>query len=163
MPEDSNIENTKSLKEQYVLYEKRESQKDSKWEFVKEIGAIALSGVVGAVIGGAAGKFAEVKNVKIKGFPVGKDAGAWLGGKIGAIYGVYNHWKKTEGKRAGIDSVSNDLNETLSPEHIKKEINMQAEIAKDLEKLENIKKGRVSHAENILARREAVENVAGRV
>ena len=152
----------KTLKEQYVPMEQRDSQNVKAAEFVKELGIIAAFTALGAVIGRFSGMAIEKKNIPLPiqflgSVNVDRTVGTWLGGKIGAIYGIFRHWKKKEGQHLGVEAINSDINTVLSPEALEKDVKKQAEIIDSIEKLNSLRKAStgMSHAENILAQREA--------
>jgi hypothetical protein len=152
----------KTLKEQYVPYEKRASQNVKAMDYIKELAPIICSGLLGALTGRIGGKFLEARNVKIKSIPINGDVGGWFGGKIGGVYGLFHHWKKTEGRRLGVSAISSDLNTVLSAEHLESQARKQAEIIEGIKTLQNMPLSQKSYVEEVTSRREAMAGSLGK-
>ncbi len=163
-------ENNKSLKEQYVPFEERDSQKVTPIHFAKELAIFAAFTALGGVAGRFLGKGVEGKNIKLPKFmndwygkeTLDRTVGTWVGGKIGGLYGIFHHWKKTEGKHLGVSAISSDLNTVLSSDTLEKDAKKQAEIIDGIETLHKLKSGSMSHVENVMSRREATANSLGK-
>lgn len=150
----------KTLREQYVPYEKRASQNIKIIDYVKELVPIAASTALGAVVGWIGGKHLEAKNLKIdakiKEIPIDRERGAKIGAYIAGIYSAFHHWKKTEGRQLGISAISSDLNTVLSAEHLESQARKQAEIIEGIKTLRNTPLPQKSYVEEVTSRREAM-------
>lgn len=157
-----NLSPTSNLKGQYVPLEQRESRNLKIWDFVKDVAPIFIIGHLSAAVGYFLGKSYEAKNLSIVKIPVNRTIGSLVLGTVGGLFGVYQHWKKKEGKQLGVSSVSSDLKTAISSEQLEKEAKKQAEIIDGIEALHKLKSGSMSHVENVISRREAMANSVGK-
>lgn len=144
----------KTLKEQYVPLEQRESQKLSWmpfiWETAKFFIVTKLAAVVGTIVGEHVLKMPTLKLSKFIRHNQGTNIGAALGGG----YELYQHWRKTTGQQLGVKSINSDLLTALDPAQLEREAKQQAEILEGIAKIqEDHAKRSTSHAQTELARR----------
>lgn len=149
MTRESLTSESKKLKEDFVPLEERQSKHLNIVSYIKDIFPVFLSGALGSGIGWLAGKSAESKNIALPGFMKSygqifghsgnfdRNIGKWVGAKIGAIVGVYHHWKKSEGKRAGVNNINSDLKEAIFPEYLAREVEQEKQILKDIKYIQN--------------------------
>lgn len=167
---DDTAKSGKSLQEQYVPFEQRESQntkmKDWAIEAAKFIIVTKVAAVAGAVLaetyakksfGQAFNKVFKTSIFKKMGDPeYGKSAefiGGTLGGVAGATYEAYGHWSKQEGNRLAASSIHGSVREAIDLDQIKREADKETAIVNDLQKLDKAL-NKTNHAERITARRE---------
>jgi len=159
MSEPIEIQKPKSLKEQYVPFEKRESQNIKSENWLKDLLIIGGFSALGALIGRIGGSFLEPSIIKLNKFTINQQTGTWIGGKIGALYGVFKYWQKREGRQIAVESLNSDLKEAISPEHLQKESVKEQEIIDGIKYLQN--KGDMSYRNYIDQRRENAEHSLG--
>lgn len=164
MPDISNISETKNkaLKENYVPYDQRDSQNLKVWDYVKDIAPIVIIGKLSAVAGYFLGKSQEAKGLKVAGIAVTRGSGAYVLGTVGAVFGMFRHWKKKEGKHLGVAAISSDLGTVISAEQLEKETKKQAEIIEGIKTLQEMPPPIKSHVEDITSRREAMASSLGK-
>ncbi|NBO19718.1 MAG: hypothetical protein EBV03_10970 [Proteobacteria bacterium] len=148
-------EQPKTLKEQYVPLERRESQNIDWKPFAYETAKFFIVTKLAAVAGYFMGSALSKRKIKVFNFPLDGQRGSFIGGTIGGVYELYDHWHKTEGKRLGINNISKDLTTVIDPTPLERETAKEETLVQDLLKLENaMNKSQPSHAERALARRE---------
>lgn len=171
MPESSSDKETPKLKEQYVPLEQRASQHVKPGDFVKDMATILGIAAVGAIVGRLVGKWAEPRKISLGAYGkwmngsglLDANMGAWLGGKIGGIYGIYHHWRKSEAKQMGVANISGDLKTAIDDQQLKKDTYKETELLSDIQKLQERMAQPKSHIETVAAQREAAPQEAGRV
>ncbi|MBY0406261.1 MAG: hypothetical protein K2Q01_01095 [Rickettsiales bacterium] len=153
-----------SSKAAFVPLEDRDSQNIKPAPFIKDyVGIIGLAAIA-AVAGFLLGKRMEPKNIKLGRFAqwkfgtdkIDRQSGAILGAELGAIWGIFHHWKKAEGKQLGIQNLSKDLHTAIDPEQLEREAKKEEALVADLKKLEErLSQGTPkSHGASITSRRE---------
>lgn len=153
-----------SLASQYTPLEKRESQNISAKPFVLDYAMILGAIGLGALAGRFGGKALEGKNIsvgKVSEYIMGTDkvdrqSGMWLGAKIGGIFGIFQHWKKTEGRQLSVANISQDLRTAMDSDVLKREAQKEQALVSDMQKLQTAlsEKPAASHADTVSARRE---------
>jgi hypothetical protein len=146
----------KPLKEQYVPFEERKSQKITwipfAWETAKFFIVAKLSAVAGTLIGEYALKMPTTKIGRF----YRQNQGTFIGAVLGGTYEMYAHWRKVKSQQLGVKSINSDLLTALDPVQLEKEAAKQAEILEGIAKIQQLHAGRsASHTEAVLARREA--------
>ena len=151
-----------SFKAHHVPLDKRESQNVKPGPFITNYIVILGLTAVGAAVGFFTGKALEPRNIKLGKLAaykfatekVDRQAGLIAGTEVGAIWGVFHHWKKAEGKQIGIKNLSTDLRAAMDPAQLEKETQKEETLAKDLQRLENQLNKPKSHSGTVLSRRE---------
>ena len=154
---------------QYVPFEKRESQNIKPTPFILDYAALIGVTVFGAIAGVLIGKVMEPRNIslgKLAKWKFGSDkldrtSGMVIGTEVAGIWGLFQHWKKSEGKQLGIKNVTKDLHEALSPEQLEQDTQKEEALLADLQRLQERLNKPVSHGATVTTRREAAPQQTG--
>lgn len=157
-----NLSPTSNLKGQYVPLEQRESNNLKMWDFVKDVAPIFIIGHLSAAVGYFLGKSYEGKNLSIVKIPVNRTIGSAVLGTVGGLFGVYQHWKKKEGKQLGVSAISSDLKTVISSEQLEKETKKEQEIIDGIKALQEMPKSPKSYVEDVTSRRASMVNNLGK-
>ncbi len=108
----------------------------------------------------------NIKLGKLAAFKFGTDtvnrqSGAIAGAEVGGLWGIFHHWKKSEGKQIGIKNLSTDLRAAIDPAQLEKETQKEEALLKDLKTLEDRMIAPKSHGAAILTRREEASREKG--
>jgi len=153
----------KTLKEQYVPFEQRDSQNVQPKPYIKLWASIVALTAVGGILGYFTGKTIEPRKIKLHDFAAMKfgtkhadrQAGTILGAEIGAIYGAFHHWKYKEGRHLGVQNISSNLKTVIEPAELEAQATKETALVTDLKKLDEKFSVPVSHSASVLTRREA--------
>lgn len=148
-------EPTGKLKDDFVPLEQRGSQHIDWKPFVIDTVKFFVVAKLSALAGYFVGRKMEARNLRIGRLKMDGQWGGLIGGTIGGIYELYDHWHKTESQRLGVRNISTDLQTVIDPTQLERETQKQEALLADMAKLEAaLGKPRPSHAERTAARRE---------
>lgn len=157
-----NLSPNVNIRDNFVPLEQRESHNLKPWDYIKDVLPVFIIGHVSAAVGYFAGKSYEGKKISVLKIPVDRVTGSAILGTVGGLFGVYQHWKKKEGKQLGVSAVSSDLKTAISSEHLEKETKKEQEIIDGIKTLQEMPQSHISHVDNVMSRREAMANSVGK-
>lgn len=171
-PETRPAESGKTLKEQFVPFEQRESQQPKTASFIYDMVKLLVVAKLSALAGGFLGQMMHDKsagkalaNLRNLNFSNKAIWGKTIGGLSGAMYELHDHWRKEEGNRLGAKCVNENIRSVVNVEHVRDDARKQEAFLQDLQKLEAAleeraqQPGKTSHAQRLASRREEADAV----
>lgn len=151
----------KPLKEQFVPFEQRESQKTNVAGFIYDMGKLILITKISAILGGFAGQMLTDRKIgkafaNFKKFNFSSTAinGKVMGGIVGSTYELHHHWTKEETNRLGAKSINASIRDAIDNKHLERETEQEKALVSDLQKLQAAMEKPKSFREDITNRRE---------